>query len=393
MKSSSKIFFGLFTIAFLGILLTTQIGCQKNADVQVDKSALQLKHKVTLQNGMLVFDTKEALDVTLIQLQLAGRKLVDDWEKSIGFTSHRNIFYQVIDAEDALEKTYENMPEEKKNYYRNQPQPHTDTYQKYLQDEILKVVTEKDGNQYFDYGVSMPSMASVINLEGFVKVNGIIYQYTKDAQKMILDGDFNKIEDLKRLNKNHVDKVFAVKSYSGLQVRNDLINNFSKGEDEPFKFPENKRRVKFFVLGTSEPYGNPIAHDCTTFQTCTFNLRTQAQKKNFWGNWVFSDYYPPFSLTNASWDYSYHTYPSGVGCGLSTVPHVNDIATYSCTGCSSCPCPTSPYSTFISATNNGYFALTPTGTWGSGDYFGKAFNVQYYMPANYAGFPYLIERF
>ncbi|NJN33580.1 MAG: hypothetical protein HC817_04330 [Saprospiraceae bacterium] len=166
-------------------------------------------------------------------------------------------------------------------------------------------------------------------------------------------------------------------------MKRNLFNDFGKGEEEEWKFPENRRRVKFFVTGKSSPEGTPIFSDCTPYLNCEFVLRTQAQRKNFWGSWVFSNYYPPFSLVEGVWDYVYNTYAPNDRCGFSVETHFNDLGNVGIT---------SPHSRFVPSTNNGFFNLVPHGTWYSPEYFRSAFNVTYRMNANYAGFPYLIER-
>ncbi len=200
---------------------------------------------------------------------------------------------------------------------------------------------------------------------------------------MILDGDFDKIASLRNLNSNVVSKNFVVQIYDERKiVKRNLFNEFSKGEEEDFKFPENRRRVKFFVTGNSSPDGT-IFPDCTPYQKCEFVLRTQAQRKNFWGTWVFSNYYPPFTLNEGIWDYSYSTYAPNDRCGFSVETHFNDLGNVGVT---------SPHTRFVPSTNNGFFNLVPHGTWYSSQYFRAPFNVTYSMDANYAGFPYLIVR-
>ncbi len=131
---------------------------------------------VAVQNGMLVFPSRAVLDSTLYEIATSSINSINEWENKVGLTTHRRVFQQVIASEDSLEQVYESMPDEQKESFRVKPQPHSDYYNHAIKNNFIKVVTDKsDGSKYFDYAVVDPSMASVINEYGLVKVDNIIY--------------------------------------------------------------------------------------------------------------------------------------------------------------------------------------------------------------------------
>ncbi len=345
-------------------------------------------NKIEVINGMLVFESKMAYDVTKLEISNANRHSVDLWENKLGIKTQANIFNKVILSEDSISHYYKSLPVSEQEYWFSQPQIHSEKYLNALNSEIIHIVTDNSGNKYFDLNLYDNSASNLINIEGFVKIGDQIHQYTKDAIKIIKDGDFNKIETLKNINKTYQKDNIIVTVFDDERIKNIKgVNghNWTQFPIDWFYLDFNwrnkpQKRVKVWIDGHSESYGSGYGTDCTEFLNCTFIIRAEAQNKNFWGNWVYTgDYVPSFSMS-ASWSYEYrdYSYDTGItyGCGLYDVVKRNDLPAYSCSGNPSYMCPTSPHSYSAPSVNNLYHSLTPHGVWSSSPkFFSDAFTV------------------
>ena len=164
--------------------------------------------------------------------------------------------------------------------------------------------------------------ASLINLDGFVKVGDQIYQHTANAIKIIQDGDQGKIKLIKSIDHNFIGNNMIVNIFDDNRLKNATLasNNWTQNMDF-YQFDKNwkgsyQKRVKVWIDGHSEPYGSTSGANCFEYVNCTFVLRAEAQTKNFWGNWVYGDYWPILTYS-ANWYYTYWKYIDVTfGCGL-----------------------------------------------------------------------------
>ena len=240
-------------------------------------------------------------------------------------------------------------------------------------------------------------MAPVLNTNGLVKVDGVLIKYTDRAVKMIFDGDFDKLNIVDGIDYPYQDDQIAVipivpleeddpnselktLDYNWTTFPNELNNDPNRW------FASRDRRQQYrwraWVDGKSNSATALIDENCTRVLSCTFVIRTQAQKKNFWGNYQYtSNFSPRFEYDNG-WSYSYGRYNDNL-CGLRSTFYTS-VPTYSCTGVSTFNCPVSPSSGVYPTTNNGFFNQTPHGEWradpplypnGLG-YFSHGFNVR-----------------
>ncbi len=376
----SKKFLLLSVLAF-SLMLFFFIACDKENTInEIEKvaevKAFQPTHNVVVTNGMLSFDSKLAFDVIKLEIASADRKSVDLWEQSIGIKTPASVFYAVVSAEDSISKYYESLPLEEQEYWLKQPEIHSKVYENALSDHIIKLLPDGEGGEYFDINLFDNTTAGVVNMEGLVIVEGQIHQYTSDAIKIITDGDMEKVEKLKSINETFEDDNIVVTVFDEGRLKSVSGHNWTQTMD--WKYATNKKRCKVWIDGHSESYGEAYYDNCTHFLNCTFVVRAEAQKKNFWGNWKYSSYWPSLSFT-ASWsytysDYSYDPYIS-YGCGLYETEK-NYVPAYSCTANSSFMCPTSPHTAYYPSVNNAYISLTPHGVWASGSkFFSDAFTV------------------
>ena len=66
------------------------------------------------------------------------------------------------------------MNEQKK--YRDMPEVNSDLYKEMMDRGVIKIIEDNDGTSYFGYAVIDPSMAPILNLDGFVKMENKIYK-------------------------------------------------------------------------------------------------------------------------------------------------------------------------------------------------------------------------
>jgi hypothetical protein len=360
-------------------VLTVFNGCQKDEQqVNVLQSkdliieAFKPTYDVGVKNGMLVFESKLAFDVTKLEIAGADRKAVDLWEQKLGIRTPASIFQAVVLAEDSISNYYESLPEDEQAYWREQPEVHSEIYKKALSEQIIQIKPDGEGGEYFDLNLYDKTTASVVNLDGLVIVEGQIHQYTNNAIKLITDGDMGKIEKLKKINATYQDDnilvtVFDNKVFNGenqLKSVSFLTDNYWT-RTANWKYPTNRKRVKVWIDGHSEMYGANATDYCSQYVSCTFVVRAEAMQKNFWGNWKYTSYMPGLSF-NVTWDYEYmqYNYDPNYPYPCTLYSHAEFyVPEYSCTANPSYVCPTSPHSAYYPSVNNAYLNLTPHGTW------------------------------
>ena len=373
----------IYVLAFIAVGLSIFSACRKDEsqvsqqvnDLQtceVVTKAFQPTNEIKVNNGMLVFESKMAFDVTKLEIANAERKDVDLWEKQLGIKTPARIFQAVVLAEDSVNNYYESLPENEQEYWRGQPEIHSEIYQDALTKQIIHLKSDEDGGEYFDLNLVDNTAASVVNLYGLVMVEGQIFQYTDNAVKIITDGDMSKIEKLKKIDANYDDDNILVMVYDNRKLdQNNQLKSTSFDTDNNWTYDKGwykintKTRVKIWIDGHSEMYGAYASADCSEYASCTFVVRAEAQKKNFWGNWKYSSYYPSLSF-NATWSYQYmqYNYDPNYPYPCTLYSHaVDNVPAYSCTANPSYMCPTSPHSAYYPSVNNAFINLTPHGFW------------------------------
>lgn len=333
--------------------LETQIENTTASGTVTSRSAFSPTASVSYQSGMLVFSTLEDMEKTLLEINEAEPSSVDAWESSLGFTSQRRLFSQIVIAEDAIDDYYGNLSAEQQQQALNQEPVHSTIFNQKIASGFIRNATDpNDASVYWDYATIAPENVAVLNENGLVKAGGQIYQFTNsNLIKVILDGDFNKVSQLANYNSpNSSDASFMVVETCPWSAGCYNID-FSKTND--WKSGGHKKRVKVEVIGKSCANFATTTGDCAfvPFGTqTTFYVRTQAQKKNFWGNWVYSSgFSPALTIASANWRYRYTLFNNGCS-GSGTTYNTGLNGSY----------PTPVYTTFVPATNNGYFHLNPS---------------------------------
>lgn len=382
-------------------------GCKKDSSSTVNQDHLEFKPvvEVKINNGMLVFDSKSNFDVFVNQIAESDPTAVDKWEQSIGIQTPRNVFNQVVRLEDSISKHYESLPEKEQEYFRNQPVIHSDYYIEALSKGWIREVKEVDGNVYFDYNLSDNSMNGVVNMQGLVKVENLIFQFTPDYYKILLNGDEQLIPLLITSNEHTLNENIVVEKVQNLSNKyiksgvNPGFNwtvanvnaNITSNEPSGYGFENGwlvwdknwlgnyQKRCKVWIDGHSNRllhYGD-YGDYCSPLLECVNTIRAEYQTKNFWGNWVYPNSSMSLSFT-ATWNYRYAKHNVQSGCGTGAHTDYYYVEPYEC-GIQGVNCATSPYTKSFSGVNNAYINITPHGGWqASGAYYYEAFKV-YYM--------------
>lgn len=365
-------------LAAIAVVLSVFNACQKEptingtikkVEMKAVVKAFQPSNKVVVENGMFSFESKLAFDVTKQEIGLADRKAVDLWEQTLAIKTPASIFNAVILAEDSISSFFMSLPENEQEYWRNEPQKHSNIYLEALVQKTIHLLPDGEGGEYFDLNLYDKSTAGLINLDGFVKIENQIYQYTDNAIKIIQDGDVAKINLIKGINHSFEGNNMIVNVFKDNRLKNatnETSFNWTQNMDfypfEPNWRGRDQKRVRVWVDGHSEPYGTTYGDHCYEYISCTFVLRAEAQVRNFWGNWVYGNYWPVLTYS-AEWYYQYWinigvTY----GCGLYD-NNVNYV-------------PSPIINENFGSVNNAFIDLAPNGVWHSSPiFFSRPFSV------------------
>ena len=224
-------------------------------------------------DGMLVFKSEQELSAALLAISRMDRAALDAWEREIGFVSQRNLFAQLIDSESKMEEEYEHSGET--------PPEHSEMYYKFLESGLIKVVADGTKDEHYDYNIGIPGLETVVNYDGIVAVGDIIYQVTDRQIKKMTGGRFEDIEVLKSASLSDSKNNVMVAALGELATQSACSN---VTQDSGWDYGDNgKKRIKVSRSFTSSQF---LANG--TQWKVTHNINVKLQKKNFWGNWVYS---------------------------------------------------------------------------------------------------------
>lgn len=314
--------------------------------------------EINIKNGMLVFESIDDLHVVLTEMRNSTPKSIDLWEKEMGIKTPAGVFNDVINAEDSISFYYENLSESEQAYWRNQPQVHSNVYSEALKNGLIQIVPDGEGGTYFQLNLADNSMAGVVNLNGLVMVDRQIFQYTAAAIKIIKDGDHEKVVLLNDFEDDFEDDTYILFDYTTTPDQSEQRNvspGYNWTQANNWQSTGNKTRVKVWVDGHSKgvvTYGDY----CASTVNVHYVLRAEAQRKNFWGNWVYSNNYWPSLAFYAHWSYVFRLY-EGTSCGV----YHYEMNYVPPSGNHQAPC-----NYQAPAFNNAFIQLHPHGTWSAG---------------------------
>lgn len=153
--------------------------------------------EMVVYNGMLTFKDKSTFDNLTSDFIKKDEAFIRTWEKQLGFKSLYTIYEDVIEEEDrfleAMVKKYGADSEVTRD-----EMGYSKMTQKYMESGSLLI--SNDG--FLDMNVTVPSLAPLINADGFVCMGKEIRQYKTDFVKIILDGDYNMMETLSTIKES-----------------------------------------------------------------------------------------------------------------------------------------------------------------------------------------------
>ena len=316
-------FIYLVDLCFCGLIL---VSCNKDqnheptADTQISvdvrSSPFITTISVTKESDYLVFNSFSDLDVFLSDANTASHEQLNSWENQKSFKSQRQMFYEVMNAETNLDLTLENLPEQAQLIEKNKTPYYSSEHNQALDAGLIRYYGD-GANSYWDYSLVEPMLASAVNSNGLIKVGTQLIKYSKtNFIYIVKDGDISKLplaisktddfenEDIKVIKTNPYNPEGTVTNHE-TEIRSLCFslpheNTFSKTNGWR---TTGKRRTKVEVNGRAK--ANFGSAQCVNGTTCTFQVRTQAQPKNFWGNWGFhSDFGPSCTISGATWSYN-----------------------------------------------------------------------------------------
>lgn len=325
--------------------------------------------KVEVFDDMFEFESFEHIEKVKYELNQLSFKEREQWFEKYNIDTYGRVFTQIMLAEDSISNYYEKLSLEDQQYYRSLPQVHSKEYQNAMDKGLIKLKIEGN-NKFFDINLFDKSNADFVNLDGKIKIGQHIY-YISECEIYIYDN--SQIKDSKNFQQTKPIMIINEEKLSELKSVNE--NNWSEIK-QPIYYDYNwlgSPRKKIWAEISGVSYLNLYFEDETS--TCcrsvysNFVLKGFAQKKNFWGNFVFSGDFNPLIEITGSWDYqySYWSYDNNPNdnrlCGYYS-SHMsygyNDFPSYYCTPIHSAYCPTSPIN--MSLYGNGWQpSVSPTG--------------------------------
>jgi hypothetical protein len=160
-------------------LLSIFNSCQKD-ELEVGQLTDEVQPVVVVQpnvyveNGYLVFETKEAFDSIRFVIEKLSFEESIEWEKSLNFTSAKTEKY--FAEEEALKIIDENDVHNFKIKYS----------QRFDVNDDLDI----------NYKFYSKGLEDILNINGLVKIEKSLYKFSEDKEYIVLNGDYTMISDI-----------------------------------------------------------------------------------------------------------------------------------------------------------------------------------------------------
>lgn len=273
--------------SFVAMAIVLIYSCQKNDILKLSEDS-ELKQSeiiidgISVKKGILIFKDWEQVYNTITKLEEMDQKSFEIWENTLGFTSLKTLFNEFVSEEnkmwDKLTKEYEG----RENQLRKE-----DVKEKY--NNILKknkhsftIVTMDDDGQYYDMNLYRSNLAPIVNKDGIVVIGDAIYRFTREDERSILDGDWNKINELM---KDHSKEVNYEKY--------GLLKN------EPIDDPNCPRTVSGYTAYTWQHSKDDLEHG-SLYDTRTIVYYKFLQK--VYNNWDSNCNYTTFKTNELNYE-------------------------------------------------------------------------------------------
>lgn len=249
-------------------------------------------------SGMLSFENEEELHSTLNELNQLSSEQLKSWNEKHKFTSLKEIFNTIMDAEWAINDFYEQSLKDNENAIIPEIPIHSKEYIDGIEKGYIRIVKEDDG-EYIDFNIHEVNMSPVLNKMGMVKVGEQILQFTLDERKV-----FYNLRELTKANASiSTDSIFIFR-YNNHSTGEMLRTNSNTNTWNYYSLPGNgwhydgsNRRFRAWIQGSS------TVDDYRRLYVSNV-LRIEGMKKNIWGNWGYRETYYASASLRWHWQYT-----------------------------------------------------------------------------------------
>lgn len=289
------------------------VGCQR-IDIQnhTTISTNDNTPRVKVEDGTLVFSSWEELEKTKEQLNLLSFDELERFCLKNKFTSPRYVFKKVVRAEQAELLRFEQKYAGIKNYEEalqlgiSKP-AHTADYLEAVGKGLIKVVEDNETESFYTFNLIDPTLNAVLDEEGFVVVEGELWQYTPTSMKYVVGSTEKKSLLRKSIETNEAEGVFVISPTEVRATTNWDLNGNNGNWVTPIEGNSN-RRAKYERRGF-----------CTINGSCQFEMFNKffvnvfAQRQYLFV-WAYADSYLPTFTFNGNWSYYFQRGCNGVDC-------------------------------------------------------------------------------
>lgn len=340
------------------------------SNIETENLEKSIEHEVYVADGMFVFQSHDHMASELRKIAELSFSDKEAWFAKFGMNTYGRIFNQVMLAEDSISNYFESLTLEEQEYYRSQTQIFSEAYKNAMNDGYIKVETKHESS-YFDINLYEKTFADFVNTDGKVKIGNSVFLINDCEARIyenVMDEDLNDLNEKKyvTINKEIDDRLKSIGSHDWSEVK--AAHYYDRNwAGNP------RKRIWAEIEGESHMYiwyeDQPATSDCCEKVYSKFVLKAYSQKKNFWGNWVFSGDFSPLVEIDGSWDIRYAVWTNDNDpnddclCSYSWSDRMSgyiDLPNYYCTLIDYEYCPSSPIE--MSAYGNSWQpSVSPTG--------------------------------
>lgn len=295
-------YFGIYTfIISIAFLISTS--CSKG-DIPI--STETKKHEIFIYNGMLSFESYDHLNAELLMFSELSNQEKEKWLNKYSIATYGSIFRKVIEKEDSISEYMFSLTKEEQETYLNQPQIHSDIYNHSMKMGIIKNVYEDD-NTYFDVNLVDNTYSDFINLDGKIRIGNDILSINDCEKSLYLDINYETdIPEKARFIKLPIidkEKIYLKSQdpHNWSEVKAAILydrNWLGRNQKKVWAEIEGQSYLSKWLEGMTDYCSNTMHTD--------FVLKAYAQKRNFWGNFVFSGNFSPKVEMTGTWSYDFY---------------------------------------------------------------------------------------
>ena len=181
---------------------------------------------IQIKDGMMVFGSSKVLEQTVNDLNTASITASTKSLSRTNFRSQQEIFHQIVIEEDSLDERLSRLPKKEiKSLDVNMT--HSDIYLEMRDKGIIREY-EEDGGISYDYAICDPTLASIVNEDGFFAVADTVFYL--DADKIV------RWENANFRNLNKMKSAYQTDSTANIYVFNSKV--LTKGTPADEKYAE-----------------------------------------------------------------------------------------------------------------------------------------------------------